>query len=216
MGNPRKGFAAALACVAAFGLFGACSDARFASVPTAPAKVAEEAPRAASARDPRWAVRIERPGLPNLHEVSDVLYRGAQPKAEGIAELKNMGVRTIVSFRKLHSDRDEIGDIEIGYERIGMNAWNPEEEDIVEFLKIVTDPGRLPVFVHCQHGADRTGLMVAIYRVAVEGWTKEDASKEMREGGFGFHEIWRGIPKFLRRLDVERMKREAGMAPAAE
>ena len=213
MGSLRKGIAPALACVVAFGLLGACSGAQPVLVSTAPAR---KAPRAVSARDPSWAVRLEKPGLPNLHKVSDDLYRGAQPKAEGISELKKMGVRTIVNFRKLHSDRDEIGDVEIGYEHIGMNPWNPEEEDVVEFLKIVTDPGRLPVFVHCRHGADRTGLMVAIYRVAVEGWTKEDASSEMREGGFGFHEIWRGIPKFLRKLDVERMKREAGMASAAE
>jgi protein tyrosine phosphatase (PTP) superfamily phosphohydrolase (DUF442 family) len=213
MGNRRNGIAAALACVSACGLLGACSGAQTASVPTVPAG---KAPVTVSAREPRWAVRLEKPGLPNLHKVSGNLYRGAQPEAEGIAELKRMGVRTIVNLRKLHSDRDEIGGVEIGYEHIGMNAWHPEQEDVVDFLKVVTDSERLPAFVHCQHGADRTGLMVAIYRVAVEGWTKEDASEEMREGGFGFHEVWKGIPVFLRELDVERMKREAGMAPAEE
>jgi protein tyrosine phosphatase (PTP) superfamily phosphohydrolase (DUF442 family) len=213
MGNLRRGIAAALACAFACGVFGACLDAWFPSAPTVPAN---SVPRTVPARDPRWAVSLEKPGLPNLHKVSDDLYRGAQPSEDGIRELKKMGVRTIVNFRKLHSDRDEIGDVEIGYEHIGMNPWNPEEEDVVEFLKIVTDPARLPVFVHCQHGADRTGLMVAIYRVAVQDWAKEEASREMREGGFGFHEIWRGIPKFLRRLDVERMKREAGMARPEE
>lgn len=57
--------------------------------------------------------------------------------------------------------------------------------------------------------------MVAIYRVAVEGWTKEEAIDEIKNGGFGFHKIWKGIPKFLRELDVEKVKREAGLASTA-
>ncbi len=222
MEAPLEGRTSALACAAACAFLGACLDARTAPVasarPVGPEQTAQKA--TAGARDPRWAAPLERPGLPNLHRVSAVLYRGAQPEAEGIAELEAMGVRTIVNLRLAHSDRDEIEEAglttdDIGYEHIRMEAWDADEDEIVEFLKIAADPARQPVFVHCKYGADRTGFMVAIYRVAVEGWTKEDASKELREGGFGFHEIWEGIPEFLRELDVERMKREAGLiAPA--
>lgn len=159
----------------------------------------------------KWAVSMKKKGLGNFHKVSNDLYRGEQPEAEGIKELKKMGVKTIVNLRAFHSDKDEIGDTEIAYEHIYVKTWHPEEEDIIRFLKIVTDKNKLPVFVHCQHGADRTGTMCAIYRIAVEGWTKEEAIEEMTKGDFGFHEIWGNLIKFIRDLDIAEIKKKSGM-----
>jgi len=90
------------------------------------------------------ATTIERPGLPNLHKVSPVLFRGAQPTAVGMRELKKLGVRTVVNLRSFHSDQNEIGDTVLAYEHISMKSWHPEVEDIVRFLRIVTDPNRTP------------------------------------------------------------------------
>ena len=87
-----------------------------------------------------------------------------------------------------------------------MDAWNPKQEQVEAFLKIVTNPGNQPVFVHCQHGADRTGTMVAIYRVVIEDWETEKAIDEMRNGPFGFHEILSGLPEFIEKLDVETLR----------
>ena len=162
-----------------------------------------------TARPTQWAVPIKEAGLPNFHKVSDDLYRGAQPEKEGIPVLKKMGIKTIVNLRNFHSDKDEIGDIEIGYERIPMNAWSVSEEYVIAFLKIVTDKDKTPVFVHCLHGADRTGMMNAVYRMAVQGWSKEAALKEMKEGGYGYHEIWKNIPRFLEGLDIEKLREKA-------
>jgi protein tyrosine/serine phosphatase len=153
-----------------------------------------------------WALAISKEGLPNLHKVSENLYRGAQPDANGIAKLKQMGIKTIVNLRSFNSDRGEIGDVNIGYEHIYFQTWHPEEEDIIRFLKIVTDPNKTPVFVHCQHGADRTGLMCAIYRAAVCGWPKEKALEEMEYGGFGFHSIWKNLTDYYTNLDIEKLK----------
>ena len=158
-----------------------------------------------------WAPPMDRPGLPNLHKVSDDLYRGAQPTAEGMRELEKMGVKTVVNLRSFHSDRDEIGETALGYEHIYMKAWHAEDEEIVRFLRIVTDRSRTPVFVHCQHGADRTGTLCAIYRIAVQGWTKAEAIREMTEGGFGFHEGWRNLIEYIQGLDIEAIKRRAGL-----
>jgi tyrosine-protein phosphatase SIW14 len=158
-----------------------------------------------------WATPIEREGLPNLHKVSEELYRGAQPTAEGMQELKKMGIKTVVNLRAFHSDRDEIGDTELDYEHIRMTAWHPEEEDLVRFLKIVTDKNQTPVFVHCMHGADRTGVMSVVYRIVIEGWTKEEAIQEMTEGGFGFHTIWKNLIRFVEDLDIEEIKQKAGI-----
>ncbi|MHC4592918.1 MAG: fused DSP-PTPase phosphatase/NAD kinase-like protein, partial [Planctomycetota bacterium] len=134
-----------------------------------------EPPPEPSLRNPRWAVPIQAPGLPNLCKVSESFYRGAQPTAGGFRELKKMGIKTVVNLRSFHSDRDEIGETGLAYEHIYMKSWNAEDEESVRFLQIVTDPARQPVFVHCKHGADRTGTMCAIYRVAVEEWTPEEA-----------------------------------------
>jgi protein tyrosine phosphatase (PTP) superfamily phosphohydrolase (DUF442 family) len=158
-----------------------------------------------------WATPISRDGLPNFHKVSQDLYRGAQPTSTGIKQLKDMGIKTIVNLRSFHSDRDEIGDVEIVYEHIRMKAWHPEEEDVVRFLKIVTNKEKTPVFVHCQHGSDRTGLMCAIYRVAICGWSKESAADEMINGGFGFHPIWKNLRDYLIRLDIEKVKDKVGI-----
>jgi tyrosine-protein phosphatase SIW14 len=165
-----------------------------------------------------WAQPLDRPGLSNLYKLSDDLYRGAQPTAEGFRQLQAMGVRTVVNLRSFHSDRDEMGDVPLGYEDIPMKAWHPEEEDVVRFLQIVTDPQKTPVFVHCQHGSDRTGAISAAYRIAVQGWTADDAVDEMVGGGYGLHEIWRHrMTDFLEGLDFEKIKREAGLSaePAA-
>ena len=162
-------------------------------------------------RPAHWAKPIQVKGVPNLHKVSDTLYRSAQPSAEGIKNLKAMGIETIVNLRSFHSDRDEIGDTGLAYEHTHMKAWHAEEEDAVKFLQIVTNPKRCPVLVHCQHGADRTGTMCALYRVTVQGWSKEEALKEMTQGGFGFHGIWENLIQWINGLDIETIKKRAGI-----
>ncbi|MEW6350198.1 MAG: dual specificity protein phosphatase family protein [Thermodesulfobacteriota bacterium] len=162
-------------------------------------------------RPASWAQPVKLEGVPNLHKVSDVLYRSAQPRALGMRNLKAMGIETIVNLRSFHSDRDEIGRAGLGYEHIYMKAWHPERKEAVRFLQIVTNPKRVPVLVHCQHGADRTGTMCALYRIAVQGWTKEEAIREMTQGGFGFHAVWTNLPTWIRVLDIDAIKKEAGL-----
>ena len=203
------GSAGALALVVSACLWLACRSEPGAS---------SAAPAAPAARDPRWAAPLRAPGLPNFHKVSGDLYRGAQPTPEGFRELKRLGIRTVVNLRALRSDRDELEDAGaaaagLALEHISFKAWHAEDEDVVRFLKIATDQAKTPVFVHCQHGADRTGTMCAIYRMAVQGWSREDAIREMTEGGFGYHSIWKNLISYLQALDVEKLRREAGLPP---
>ena len=214
----------ALLLAAAALLASGCGDDAQTQPPTAqnapdsagPAAAAQAEP-APPARDPRWATPLDEPGLPNLHRVSDQLYRGAQPTADGMARLHAMGVRTVVNLRSFHSDRDELGELPLGYEHITMKAWHAEDKELVRFLQIVADPARQPVFVHCQHGADRTGTMCAAYRVLVEGWSVEDAVEEMTQGGFGYHDIWDAtLLDYLRELDWDDIRARAGLAADPE
>lgn len=167
-------------------------------------------------RPKMWAEAKKLEGVPNYFRVSDSLYRSAQPTAEGMANLKAQGIKTIVNLRSFHSDRDEIGKTDLAYEHVYMKTWHPEREEAVGFLKLVADPSRGPVLVHCQHGADRTGTMCAIYRIAVQGWSKEEAVREMTQGGYGFHEIWPNLPAWIKDLDVEALRKDAGIQNAAK
>lgn len=161
------------------------------------------------ASHPAWATKMNRPGLPNLHKVSHGLYRGAQPTAEGIKELEKMGVKTIVCLRTGSVDEKLVKGSHMALEEIPMNAWDVKEEHVVRFLKIAADKKRQPVFVHCQHGADRTGAMCAAYRVVIDGWTKQHAIDEMTKGDFNFHSVWINLPKFIENLNVEAVKAKA-------
>jgi protein tyrosine phosphatase (PTP) superfamily phosphohydrolase (DUF442 family) len=167
-------------------------------------------------RPETWAQPVKLEGVPNLYRVSDELYRGDQPSAEGIQNLKRLGLKTIINLRSFHSDRDEIGETELAYKHIFMKAWHPEEKEAVRFLKIVTDPKSAPVLVHCQHGADRTGTMIAVYRIAVQGWSKAEAIREMTGGGFGFHQIWGNLPRWIQKLDIGSIRRQAGITSFPE
>ena len=162
-------------------------------------------------RNPIWAKPIEIKGTKNAFQVSPALYRSAQPTTLGFLELKKIGICTVINLRSFHSDRKEIGDTGLAYEHIYMKAWHAEDKEVVRFLKIVTDPKRQPVLVHCQHGSDRTGTMCAIYRIAVEGWPKKKAIKEMKEGGYGFHKVFFNLERYIQKLDVESIKKRAGL-----
>ena len=161
-------------------------------------------------RDAAWAQPVEVQGVPNLHRVTGDLYRSAQPTAQGMQHLEEFGIRTVINLRSFHSDDDKMADTQLDYVHIPMHAWHPEEEDIIEFLRVTTDEDRGPVLVHCNYGADRTGFMCALYRIVVCGWSKEKALAEMVDGGFGFHSMWRNLAEYRERSDIDALHRKAG------
>ena len=158
-------------------------------------------------RPAKWARPLETPGIRNFYQVTTNLYRGAQPTAEGMKMLQKLGIRTVINLRAFHSDKDEVAGTGLKSVRFETKPWHAEEEDVVGFLKAVTDTNHLPVFVHCQRGADRTGLMCAMYRIVVCGWTKPEAIDEMKNGGFDFNPAWRDLVSFIEKADIADIKR---------
>lgn len=167
-----------------------------------------------AARDPKWAQPIAMSGLPNLNIISDNLYRGAQPTAEGFKALKKMGVKTVVSLRAGDSDKKLIGATGLAYENIPCRVWRIKDENVAKFLKIATDTARHPVFLHCEHGSDRTGIMCAAYRIVIQGWTKDDAIKEMKEGGYGYHAIWINLARHIKGMDIDAIRKMMASSPS--
>ena len=166
-------------------------------------------------RNAEWATPIENEHVGNLYKVSDQLYRGKQPTREGLEYLQTMGIKTVVNLRTHDTDSELLEGLDLSYERIPFSAGDPEEEDVLRFLRIVTDRTRQPVFVHCRRGADRTGMMVAVYRIVIQGWSNAQAQEEMEEGGYGFHTLlWRDLRNYVRNADAEALKEKLA-APAA-
>jgi protein tyrosine phosphatase (PTP) superfamily phosphohydrolase (DUF442 family) len=163
-------------------------------------------------RPANWAQKIEVAGVQNCFEVTTNLYRGAQPTAEGMVHLKAMGIKTVVNLRAWHSDKDKVAGTGLKSVWFETEPWHGDEEEVVRFLKAVTDTNNLPAFVHCERGADRTGVMCAMYRVVVCGWTKPEAIAEMENGGFGFNPVWHDLVIFVEKADVNKIMREAGLS----
>jgi protein tyrosine phosphatase (PTP) superfamily phosphohydrolase (DUF442 family) len=183
------------------------------------AKWAFLAGREAPAVDQRpgyWAKPLASEGIANFYQVSPVLYRGSEPTREGMEQLARMGVKTVVNMRSWggpHDTSSRMDGLPLRYVQIEMKAWEPQDQYTLQFLRIVTDPSRQPVFLHCYTGGDRAGLMVAVYRVVVQGWSKDEALAEMRGGGYTYHEIFdRWYPQYVQNMDVAQMRRLAGLA----
>ena len=129
--------------------------------------------------------------IENFGKVNDHFYRGAQPKGRNYEQLAALGIKTVVDLRD--DARDEARS---ATERAGMRYINlpmkeksyPQADTAARFLQIVNDEANWPVFVHCAGGRHRTGVMTAVYRMAVDGWGVDQAYQEMKR--FDFSTSW--------------------------
>ncbi|MDT7781168.1 MAG: tyrosine-protein phosphatase [Acidobacteriota bacterium] len=139
--------------------------------------------------------------LPNFHQVNARLYRGGQPHKGGLERLAALGVKTVVNLRdddeRAREEEQEARSLGLRYFNIPVSrAGRPSHERIKELLALIDAPGNQPVFVHCKRGADRTGAVIAAYRITHDGWTGEQALDEAEAFGIGFWQ--RGKKDFIR------------------
>ena len=157
---------------------------------------AQEQPQPFSASETHSAYgeKLRIPAIPNSGKINDHLYRGAQPRPQGLAELKKLGITTIVDPRgedreKILWERRQAESLGMHFVNIPVSGWAPPtNEQVSEFLSLFRDDPSQKIFVHCRYGDDRTGVFVATYRMAVEKWPAERALKEMYF--FGFNGFW--------------------------
>ena len=150
-------------------------------------------------------------GLPNFDCVTGMLYRGGQPDAEGFGTLRDMGVGLVINFRDEESEvTQEKREVESLGMRYIMIPWNghdePSDAQVVEFLDLIRTNPQTKIFVHCKRGADRTGVMIAAYRIAVEHESVSDAVSEMHR----FHYDWFLLPQLERYVESlpERLRKD--------
>jgi len=143
--------------------------------------------------------RITLPGLSNAARVSNTLYRGAQPHPEGFAELKKLGIAVVVDFRDgsggIHKEKERVEAQGMTFVSIPWNAHHDPSRDVITtfFTTLHDNPGK-KIFVHCERGADRTGTMIALYRITYDHWTPDQAVREMN----AFH-YWSSLLPHLAR-----------------
>jgi protein tyrosine/serine phosphatase len=159
-------------------------------------------------RPGEWAQPVALEGVPNLYRVTATVYRSAQPTPAGMKNLMALGIRTVVDLRAglFHSDTNELRGTTLLNEELSVHAWHMEDEDVVRTLRVLRSPDGGPYLVHCLQGADRTGTMIAMYRMVIQAWPREQAIEEMVNGGYGFHAYWTNILSYLRQVDVERIR----------
>ncbi|MFY9556345.1 MAG: hypothetical protein WAV47_16650 [Blastocatellia bacterium] len=152
------------------------------------------------------------PQIKNFGCVNEKFYRGAQPKGQDYADLKGMGVKTIIDLQ-MGGESDEQPLVEaqgMNFYRIGMSDKDrPSAEQAELFLKIVNDPANQPVFIHCRGGRHRTGAMSAVYRMTHDGWTADQAFQEMKrydfDYGMGHGALKRYVFEYYSRIDQKNV-----------
>jgi len=128
------------------------------------------------------------PDLPNFHQTAPGIWRGAAPTDAGLRQLKAMGVKTIIDLRiapkTVRREGEEARALGFHWINLPMGSDPPTPKEVSTLLATLKQAPQSPVYVHCQHGADRTGCMIGIYRVTQQGWTFPQAYAEMRQDGF--------------------------------
>ena len=137
--------------------------------------------------------RLHAKGIPNFAEVTPNLYRGAQPSPVGLEALKNLGVNLVVDLRGGTNKDEEEAAKKLGMQYISIPSHCPfpKDEPFAKFLRVIRENPAKKVFVHCRLGDDRTGMAVAAYRMAQDGWSADEAMKEMKT--FGFSAVHRAM-----------------------
>ena len=133
-------------------------------------------------------------GLPNFHKIDDHVYRGAQPTADGFRSLASLGVKTVIDLRGAeHSESEEKRLVEadgMRYVSIPMKGMeSPTDEQVSTALALMNDSAAGPVFVHCKRGADRTGAVVACYRIGHDHWDAAKSLSEARSLGMSWYQL---------------------------
>ena len=129
----------------------------------------------------------------NFHQVDAQLYRGGRPRSSAYPKLVGIGVRTIINLEEPKFAMEEKAAID------QLNSGLPSDRQI-QFVSFPIAPaeideeglsdGRLrelfgeiqasgkPIFLHCYHGKDRTGMVVALYRLLLNQKSATDAYDE--------------------------------------
>lgn len=161
--------------------------------------------------------------LPNYQKVNANLFRGGQPVEGGLQRLASLGIKTIINLR---DDDERARAEEVEARAAGLRYFNvplkglrtPSDDQVNRVLAIINAPENQPVFLHCRRGSDRTGIIIACYRISHDNWTSEQAKAEAKRYGMSvwlvwmknyigdYYERWSNIKAKVSRLRLEQRR----------
>jgi tyrosine-protein phosphatase SIW14 len=159
-------------------------------------------------RPAEWGIPVINGTIENWYKIDDKVYRSAQPDSRGMKDAEHFGILNVLNLRDYHSDDGEVKGTGLKIFRVKMEAGDIQDDQIIAALRIIKY-AEGPILVHCWHGSDRTGAVIAMYRIVFLSWGKEAAIDEMVNGGYGFHGMYDNIIMYIQRCDVEKIRRQA-------
>ena len=133
--------------------------------------------------------------IPNFYQVSPQIFRGGQPAEKGIAELARLGIRTVIDLRggdgPAVKEKALVEKAGMRFIAVDLSNWlRPKTSEIDSIVRMLEAADSQPVFVHCRRGSDRTGTVIAVYRMLHDGWNADQASDEAKKFGMGWWQVW--------------------------
>ncbi len=153
------------------------------------------------------------PDITNFHKVTENLFRGAQPSPQGLQELGAIGIKRVVDLRERGAatafEEAQLKKLGIAYVNIPIGEFSPPTNDQIQaILKLIATPD-MPTFIHCRRGKDRTGTVIACYRIQHDGWDNERALREARM--YGMSSFERSMQHFVLHFTPSKVP---GLLPA--
>ena len=157
-----------------------------------------------SIRSPEWAQPVG--DQYNLHQMTPTLYRSALPDSNAAPLLEKLKIGTVINFLP-ESDASWLKAPGIRQVQLAYRTNHVDDTDVLAALRAIQEAqANGPVLMHCKHGSDRTGLMAAMYRVVVQGWSKEEALNEMTLGGFGTSNGFKDGIRYMMKADIDKLR----------
>ncbi|MCR4541012.1 tyrosine-protein phosphatase [Pseudomonas sp. 18.1.10] len=163
-----------------------------------------QADEPSSIRSAEWAQPVG--SQYNLHQMTPTLYRSALPDSGAVPLLEQLKIGTVINFLP-ESDANWLKAPGIRQVQLSYRTNHVDDSDVLAALRAIKEAeANGPVLMHCKHGSDRTGLMAAMYRVVVQGWSKEDALNEMTLGGFGTSNGFKDGVRYMMKADIDKLR----------
>ena len=157
------------------------------------------------------------PAIPRFQAVTESVFRGGQPTEAGFRFLRQKGIKTVINLREENGEKALVESLGMKYVHLPSRARDPiPEEAIQTFFRVIQDPASHPIFIHCERGADRTGAMVGLYRIAFQGWDGKRAYEEARAMGmrWWYRDLRRQLYEFAAKRSTSQDRRGRSAGPA--
>ncbi|VTX63336.1 Dual specificity phosphatase, catalytic domain [Acinetobacter junii] len=161
-----------------------------------------------SQRPQNWGALIS--DTHNFYQISQDVYRSEQPNSELIPLLKKYQIETVINLRARNEDEKVLQNQSLNLVHIPIQTWAINRQDLLQAMQAIqiAKNNNQKVLVHCYHGSDRTGATIAMYRIIFENWSIENAVKEMKQGGYGYHIIWKNIENLFTSENVQWIQQQ--------